>query len=276
MSIFDNSEFERRDSNPSNYHELSPYNYINRSNRLLFGLIRQTINKWFGDYVATILSNNQEEGKNTVKQWEGDFKNEPKYHTAALFELWLFALFRGLGYKVQVAAKTPNGRNVDFFVTDLSTNTEFYLEATSTGSGECNIKREVAIDSIIDDINKKVKSEKYGIELKYSGVLKANDVHGNTMQEIKEWIEDDPNLPKEFEFFNKNSGDSSSIKEEVRGKLVLTAKLVDNLKDRIVISNKIIENSPDMVERIINALKEKRPKVYNIKDECPFFIALVL
>lgn len=113
MQLFDN--IEREYLGPADHNE-PPYHFYQRSARKDIKIIRDTLNDWFQDYPDSE---------------KAEFRNSFKDHFYdCFFELFLFRLFRQLGFEIEIHPEIPNSsKRPDFLIT--KEDLEIYIEAKS-------------------------------------------------------------------------------------------------------------------------------------------------
>ena len=104
----------------SPYYAESEYAYLNRSGRPAAGRVRSLMNKWYMEYPECSRADIR-----------GRFQySDPGQHVGALNELFLFALFRRLGYEVDVAPPGSSNRSRPDLALTSEVLPDFDLEAT--------------------------------------------------------------------------------------------------------------------------------------------------
>lgn len=119
MKLFD--DFARTDASPAQFCETS-YAFLNRADWPDVEAIRTALNAWFAKYPAS-----------EQRKLRNNFMS-PIYsiHFGAWWELYVFTLYRTLGYDLIVHPDVPatnNDRTPDFLVT--ADRTSFYVECTA-------------------------------------------------------------------------------------------------------------------------------------------------
>jgi hypothetical protein len=166
-----------------NYHE-NNWDYIISSDRDICKLIKLYIYKWINIYINN-KSATEEKGKDLLNRLKSKKRDQ---FIAAFFELYIFMLFTNLGFDIEIEPVLDNKTKPDFLLTNIETDDKIYIEVTSISEGEINSKREIAIDCIRDKINEQIASDKYAIDLYWSGICVENDINKKVMNEIKSWI----------------------------------------------------------------------------------------
>lgn len=147
MQLFDN--IERKYLGPADHNEPT-YHFYQRSARKDIQIIRDTLNNWFQDYPDSEKL---------------EFRNSFKDHFYdCFFELFLFRLFRQLGFEIEIHPEIPNSsKRPDFLIT--KEDLEIYIEAKSVYDKS---KEEEALDRKInqfyDDFSK-IKLEGFTLSL---------------------------------------------------------------------------------------------------------------
>jgi hypothetical protein len=267
MLIFNN--FKRKNSKPFKYHEGSSYQYLNEGNGALNEFIRNLIEKWFYVYSSTVKEPKTVDLK---KRFQSD---KPDQHIAAFFELYLFTLLHKSGFEIEVEPLINGKRRIDFLVTNPKTGEQFYLEATTISEGEVNNKRETALNSVKDKINKQIKSPKYAINLRWFGHCKENDISKRIIKEINEWIKDPQSgYEKLFESWHLQL-EACRVSKPYERIIASSANIKPQSlsKKTNIILDEPIESRMDTIKLIRDKLKEKT-KYVNL--EKPYIIAIVL
>src|SRR3977135_583087 len=90
--LFD--ERDRSDSGPIRFSE-STYQFLNRVDRPAWGRVRSLLDQWFRDY--------PDDSKAELRN--GFMKSDEGQHTGAWWELYVYTLYRLLGYRIVVHPK---------------------------------------------------------------------------------------------------------------------------------------------------------------------------
>jgi hypothetical protein len=142
VKLFDN--IGRTDASPRRYSE-STFQFLSRSARPAVERIRHLLEAWFAEY--------PDDQKLKLKN---DFSS-PEYskHLGAWWELYVFTLYRTLGYGVEVHPSVPGSPNQpDFLVSN--TEISFYIECTAVSptdhSGRPNLKGKHWIQDCINAV----------------------------------------------------------------------------------------------------------------------------
>ncbi|WP_131809894.1 hypothetical protein [Mycolicibacterium elephantis] len=145
VQLFD--DIARIDATPARYTE-SSYDFLNRSAWPEVENIRNLLESWFSVYPAS-----------EKQKLKNEFMSATySKHFGAWWELYIFAMYRALGYQVKVHPEIPNSSvdtRPDFLVLDGSTN--FYVECTAVSprshSGEQNWSGQAWIYDAINEVN---------------------------------------------------------------------------------------------------------------------------
>lgn len=162
-TLFDN--FDRTDGTPRSDHE-DLYSFLNRAHQPYWDRVRRKLEEWFVGYP-------EEHALDLAERFKS---RKPDQHFGAWWELYLFALFRLLGFDVEVHPALPEvGTRPDFRVT--RGETKFYLEAATFFSGVVDSDRDAARDRWISDAVSKMSSPNFslGLEISKSGREKPRD-----------------------------------------------------------------------------------------------------
>jgi len=141
--LFD--DIKRNHKRPRGHNE-PLYEYINLSSRPEQESIRNLLEKWFSNYP-----------KDAQSEFIARFRScDDIQHRSAFFELYLHALIKKLGYKIEVHPYVPDQSTHPEFLVLRNSNPCFYLEATlASGSSEERSadKRENVVYETIDKMN---------------------------------------------------------------------------------------------------------------------------
>lgn len=143
--LFDDTT--RTDSSPAKFTE-SSYIFLNRSNRPNVEEIRNLLEVWFSEYPL----HERQKLKNTF------MSSTYSEHLGAWWELYVFTLYRTLGYDVNIHPEVPDtnsGRRPDFLMSNEQT--AFYVECTAvtprSHSGEQDWSGQAWIYDAINEVN---------------------------------------------------------------------------------------------------------------------------
>lgn len=124
VRIFD--DFERTDPTPAGDAE-SSYHFLNRAARPDWELVRNLVDEWFSEYPAAA----QPDLRSRLRA------DDYVQHIGAWWELYVYTLFRRLGYEVSIHPVLANtSRQPDFLVTreDSSMYVECVVYVSNTGA----------------------------------------------------------------------------------------------------------------------------------------------
>lgn len=162
MILFD--EIERNDTRRKLYAE-PDFHYLNYSARPEATRIRNVLEQWFSNYPS--------EYRKRLRQ---DLRSRNDYnHLAAFYELYLHELLIRLGCRVAIHPDLTNtSRNPDFLVYSPK-DSRFILEAAVVlEESRKEAGTQARIFNIYDQINRKIKSEKYFIDVEVNQTSKIN------------------------------------------------------------------------------------------------------
>lgn len=128
----------------------NPYDFYNKSALNDFTIIRNLLNEWFSEFP----DNEKSELKNRMKK---DFY-------PAFYELFLFKLFKNLGFKITVHPKVPNSnKRPDFLI--KKGDLEIYIEAkVDKDKSKETEASERKLSEFYDNINK-LKTENFFLNI---------------------------------------------------------------------------------------------------------------
>jgi len=114
---------QRSDPTPCHPGEDS-FSFLDRVDQVFWGRVRDELELWFDEYP-------EKESPDLLSRFRS---NEPAQHYAAWWELYLFRLFRRLGFPVEVHPDLPDSTTHPDFRIGLD-GESFLLEATTTFRG---------------------------------------------------------------------------------------------------------------------------------------------
>jgi hypothetical protein len=197
MKLFD--DIERKDLEPSPRSE--PYfSYWNRSARPIFAYMREQTEQWFCNYKA--------DHKKQVELRDAFRSTKEETHLSAFFELYLYTLFKKLGYKIQVEPEWDDGKRPDFLLED-SSGQPMLLEATATyPESEFGTKKKLE-DLVLDELDKRVMNRNFFIHIN----IPESPISNPPFAKIARYLDqefnklDVDNLRQQIENFPENSFD---------------------------------------------------------------------
>ena len=128
----------------SAYYAESDYAYLNRSGRPVAARVRALMNKWYVEYP-----------KHSQADIKGRFRSaDPGQHIGALNELFLHALFRRLGYQIDVVPSGPANRSRPDLALTSDVFPDFDLEATVADMPEKERSKIRRANVLYDTINR--------------------------------------------------------------------------------------------------------------------------
>jgi hypothetical protein len=188
VKLFD--DFERTELRPSFKTEPS-FVYINQTGRTVFARVRVLMEDWFSHYPAA----GQIELRNRFRS------SEDRIHRSAFFELALHELFFQLRCQVVIhpfEQITDGAKSPDYEVTDPEGESS-YVEARLTyGESIHEEKTQALIDTVLDGINRKLKSNDFFIGIEMEGAPKTapsiEKIVGFLKGQLRGLDPDDPEL----------------------------------------------------------------------------------
>jgi hypothetical protein len=176
MKLFDNAT--RIDESPAKFSE-SSYDFLNRSSWPDCEKIRDLMEAWFSVYSAS----DKQQLKNTF------MSATYSEHLGAWWELYVFTLYRRLGYDVEVHPEIPDTsieKRPDFLVYD--DKTAFYVECTAVSPRSHSGEQDWSGDPWIYDSINEVNDPNFfvGLRIVKAGTQRprVRDITGP----LKEWL----------------------------------------------------------------------------------------
>lgn len=162
----------------SAYYAESEYAYLNRSGRPAAGRVRSLMNKWYMEYPECSRADIR-----------GRFQsNDPGQHVGALNELLLFALFRRLGYEVDVAPPGPSNISKPDFALASEVLPDFDLEATVSELPASERSRIRRANVLYDTINR-IKTEDFMLMLGSWSGPDTNPPSRVLRNKLQQWLD---------------------------------------------------------------------------------------
>lgn len=141
LKLFD--DFARTDNDVAEYSE-SMFHFLNHSALEEFSQVREVLEEWFENYDAS------EKKRSKIR---GDFRSDnDQRHLSAFFEIYLYSLFRKMGYEVTIEPDF-GGRKPDFLLTDLRNDEQMIVEATGTYPNDLFGAQNKLEATILDKLN---------------------------------------------------------------------------------------------------------------------------
>lgn len=182
QALFD--KISRTDASPGRYTE-STFEYLNRSARPEADRIRDLLDGWFAGYP----DEHKRELKNRFQR--------PEYseHLGAWWELYVFRLYRALGYSVDVHPKIPGSTHrPDFLVYDSEGS--FYVECTAVSPADHTGAPNLKAQHWIQDCINQVPNPNFHVGLRIEQFGKSQPRQTDITRPLSEWLATlDPYLP---------------------------------------------------------------------------------
>ncbi len=144
IQLFD--QFERNYLGLARYSE-PRWQFLNRSSRIDFEYVRDTLEKWFENYDA-----DREKRFKLAKAFRSD---KDKEHLSAFFELYLYQLFIAQGFSMEIEPEYASRRRPDFLLTSPRGD-KILLEATGVYPdryfGAAKKQEQIVIDYLNDNL----------------------------------------------------------------------------------------------------------------------------
>lgn len=142
-------------------HTESDFEYLDRSGQKDAERVREFLNEWISYFPAT-------EVKGLISRIKSGDKTE---FDSATFEIFLYALVRGLGGEIEVHPKLENRseKRPDFLV-QMPSGEEFYLEATLAARGSKSKRAAAQRTNVVFDLIEEIDSPNFHI-----GVVTSSD-----------------------------------------------------------------------------------------------------
>jgi hypothetical protein len=174
MGIFE--DVSRTYLGPANHGE-PHWTFLNRSARAESRKARERIEDWFEQLCPAL--------QHGVRDLLRSGDNQK--FAAGFWELYLHALFGGLGYDVTCASPTGNGRNIDFLM--RRENSAFYLEATIARKSAAERAADARRDRIYRELDKlRALNFTLGITIVSAGPHDMKNV-GVLRHRLEDWLE---------------------------------------------------------------------------------------
>jgi hypothetical protein len=172
--LFD--DLVRTDPSPAGDGEDS-FTFMNRVDQQFWSRVRDQLEEWFADYPL-----------DAAADLVGRFRDsDPRQHHAAWWELYLFTLYRRLGYSVTVHP-TVAGTTAqpDFLV--VRGDEELYVEAAVVFSGIVDEQRHAAREAWIYDLVNKATNPNFHVELEFDRLGTRRPKETELIRPLEQWL----------------------------------------------------------------------------------------
>jgi hypothetical protein len=173
-SLFD--DFERTCTSPATYSEAT-FEYLNRAAGERWGTARAVCEAWFADYPAESRA-----------ELRGRFRScDEGQHGGAWWELYVYTLYKRLGYEVEVHPPVPGkGTNPDFLVA-LGPH-EMYVECTVIFATDGPITATPAIEAWIYDCIDSTTNRNFLVGLKIEQAGNITPSAKDVARPLDDWL----------------------------------------------------------------------------------------
>lgn len=160
-------------------HTESDFDYLDRSGQRDADRVRQFLNEWVSHFPET-------EVKGLISRIKSGNKTE---FNSATFEIFLYALVKGLGGEIEVHPKLENGsvKRPDFLV-QMPSGEEFYLEATLAGQDSKSKRAAAQRTNVVFEIIDKIDSPNFRIGVVTSSDPETPPPSRKLRRAIEEWL----------------------------------------------------------------------------------------
>ena len=174
-TLFD--QVERSDPSPATHAEDS-FTFMNRVDQPLWARVRDVLDVWFADYPRDAAADLRARYRDA----------DSRQHVAAWWELYLFTLYRRLGYSVTVHPSVPNGSGQpDFLI--ARQGEELYVEAVAVNSGVVDGDgRHGARESWIYDLINEAHSPNFHVQLEFERVGMQRPKAAEIVRPLEDWL----------------------------------------------------------------------------------------
>jgi hypothetical protein len=176
-TLFD--QITRDDPSPASHGEDS-FTFMNRVDQPLWARIRDVLDGWFAEYPRAAAADLRARYRAA----------DSRQHVAAWWELYLFTLYRRLGYGVTVHPTVP-GRSgqPDFLITRQGE--EIYVEAAVVNSGVVDDEdRHGAREGWIYDLVNEARNPNFHVQLEFERVGMQRPKAAEIVQPLERWLRD--------------------------------------------------------------------------------------
>lgn len=173
-TLFD--DLVRTDPAPASHGEDS-FTFMNRVDQLFWCRVRDQLEEWFGEYPMDVAAD-----------LVGRFRDsDPRQHVAAWWELYLFTLYRRLGYSVTVHPNVSGTTaQPDFLV--VRDDEELYVEAAVVFSGIVDEERHNAREAWIYDLVNKASNPDFHVGLEFDRLGVQRPKTTELTQPLEQWL----------------------------------------------------------------------------------------
>jgi hypothetical protein len=169
---------ERTDQDYKRYSE-SDYEYLDRSARPVAARVRDFLNHWCERYPESHRASLIARMRST----------DSREFSSAFFELCLYALLDGLGFKMDVHPTIPSGDEKPDFLVRLQDDTMFYLEAVqASGVSDAQHGVDTIKSTIMDAIND-MPSPNFFLGIETEGSPGSSPSRTQLTAKLAKWLE---------------------------------------------------------------------------------------
>lgn len=174
-TLFD--QVNRADPSPAGHGEDS-FSFMNRVDQPLWARVREVLDAWFAEYP-----------RDAASDLEARFRDaDPRQHFAAWWELYLFTLYRRLGYGVTVhPAVAGSSSQPDFLI--ARQGEELYVEAAIVNSGIVDDEnRHGAREGWIYDLVNEAHDPNFHVQLEFDAVGMERPKVAEIVRPLEKWL----------------------------------------------------------------------------------------
>ncbi len=173
-TLFD--DLVRTDPAPAGHGEDS-FTFMNRVDRPFWRRVRDQLEEWFSEYP-------QDAAADLVSRFR---ESDPGQHFAAWWELYLFTLYRRLGYSVTVhPTVTGTTTQPDFLV--VRDDEQLYVEAAAVFSGIVDKEQNGDGKAWIYDVVNKATNPNFHVELDFHRLGTQRPKATELIQPLEQWL----------------------------------------------------------------------------------------
>lgn len=167
----------RVDPSPAGHAEDS-FSFMNRVHQAFWARVREVLDSWFAEYP-------RDARPDTAARFRDA---DPRQHFAAWWELYLFTLYRRLGYAVQVHPTVPGSSGKpDLLV--ARADDELYIEAAVVNSGIVDDEgRHAAREAWIYDAVNEAYDPNFHVQLEFDRVGMGRPKPAEIVRPLQEWL----------------------------------------------------------------------------------------
>ena len=178
-TLFD--DFERTDESPALYSE-STYSYLNRAVGERWARVRTLLEDWFAQY--------PDEHKAELRKRFG--MSDQGTHLGAWWELYIYSLYRHLGYSIEIHPKLDGIDTTPDFLVTLSGDS-MYVECTVVSATDGPITSNPGIEAAIYDAINAITNRNFLVGLRFKQEGEQQPRRRQIVARIGRWLEEELN-----------------------------------------------------------------------------------